>query len=115
MTNAAKLIAPVILLAILLPCSGGKPNIDRVVVEKAKRTLKLMNGDEVVKSYRIALGGAPKGHKQCQGDSRTPEGKYVIDSRNKNSRYHWSLHVSYPNAADIRAARKRGCDPGEPS
>lgn len=71
-----------------------------------------MNGDTVVKSYRIALGGVPKGHKECQGDNRTPEGHYIIDSRNKSSKYHRSLHVSYPNPADIRAAKKRGCNPG---
>jgi len=86
--------------------------VDRIVIEKANRTMKLMHEEDVVRSYRIALGPEAKGHKQCQGDNRTPEGRYIIDSRNSNSRYHRALHISYPNNADLLAAKKRGCDPG---
>ncbi len=85
---------------------------DRIVVEKAKRRLILMCGAEVLKEYRIALGAQPTGPKQCQGDNRTPEGKYVIDGRNMNSHYHRALHISYPNEADRLGARKQGCKPG---
>ena len=74
--------------------------------------MELLRGGKVVKTYRILLGDAPVGHKTRQGDERTPEGRYRITFRNDKSRYHLSLRVSYPNAADSAQARKRGVDPG---
>ncbi len=85
---------------------------DRVVVEKSRRELVLMRGDEVLKRYRVALGRVPVGHKQQEGDRRTPEGRYTIDSRLKRSGYHRALHVSYPDAADRAQAEARGVSPG---
>ena len=83
-----------------------------IVVEKSKRVLTLFSGKKVLKSYRIALGGNPEGHKQQEGDSRTPEGRYIIDTKNPNSSFHLSLHISYPNKNDRASARKRGVSPG---
>jgi murein L,D-transpeptidase YafK len=37
---------------------------------------------EVIKPYKIALGGNPVGPKVRRGDSKTPEGTYLIDARN---------------------------------
>lgn len=85
---------------------------DRILVFKGDRRLELVTGGETLKSYRVALGRAPKGPKTQQGDGRTPEGKYVIDSRKRNSDFHRALHVSYPNAEDRRRARQRGVSPG---
>ena len=85
---------------------------DRIVVEKAARRMHLERAGTTVKSYRIALGRNPVGHKQQEGDSRTPEGTYIIDTRNPQSRFHLSLRVSYPNAADRRSAAARGVSPG---
>ena len=56
-----------------------KPEVDNILVEKANRKLYLRKGDEVVREYSIGLGGNPIGHKQQEGDNRTPEG--VILSR----------------------------------
>ena len=86
--------------------------IDRVVVEKSENRLELIRGTEVLKSYRVAFGFNPIGHKQRQGDGRTPEGKYVLDSHNSNSKFHLSLHVSYPNKRDRASAAARGVSPG---
>jgi len=85
---------------------------DRILVEKSARRLTLFWRGRALKSYRVALGHAPVGRKQCQGDDRTPEGLYRIDARNSGSAYHRSLHVSYPNAGDAAAARRLGCRPG---
>src|SRR5579872_1206713 len=82
---------------------------DRILVEKSPRRLTLLWHGSPVKTYRVALGRAPVGRKQCEGDDRTPEGIYRIDSRNAASAYHRALHVSYPNPADVAAARSRGC------
>ena len=61
---------------------------DRVLVRKAPRRLGLLRQGQVLKSYRMALGGQPGRPKGCEGDQRTPEGKYVIDRRNPRSAFH---------------------------
>lgn len=85
---------------------------DRILIEKSKRTMTLLSDGKVLKTYKIALGGNPNGPKERQGDNKTPEGVYIIDSRNRDSRYHLSLHISYPNEKDIKRARALGVAPG---
>jgi murein L,D-transpeptidase YafK len=85
---------------------------DLVFVDKSERRLTLFHRGRELRSYRVALGPSPEGHKRQEGDGRTPEGRYVIDWRNANSAFHRSLHVSYPDARDRREARRRGVDPG---
>jgi tetratricopeptide (TPR) repeat protein len=85
---------------------------DKVLIEKAERRMTLLSKGEVIKSYKIALGGDPVGPKVRQGDNKTPEGTYIIDSRNRNSGYHLSLHISYPNEKDKMRAKKLGVSPG---
>jgi murein L,D-transpeptidase YafK len=87
-------------------------SVDLVRVHKSERRMELLSNGEIVRTYAIALGGNPIGHKQQQGDERTPEGRYVLDWRNPNSCCVKSLHVSYPNAADEAAAAAAGVNPG---
>ncbi|WP_201574984.1 murein L,D-transpeptidase family protein [Psychrobacter sp. H8-1] len=86
--------------------------IDKVFVDKSERRMQLLSGDTVIKSYPIALGDSPVGHKQQEGDQRTPVGAYILDYKNENSIAHRSIHISYPNAADKARARSRGVHPG---
>jgi len=86
--------------------------IEKVAVFKAQRRMDLIYKGAVWKSYRVALGGNPVGHKMQRGDRRTPEGAYILDRRNPRSQFHRSIHISYPNAADRASARKRGVSPG---
>ena len=86
--------------------------VDRIVVEKSKRTLTLMDGRKAVKTYKVALGGQPVGTKDRQGDHKTPEGIYSVDAKNPNSQFYKALHLSYPNPADRANARKLGVSPG---
>lgn len=85
---------------------------DRIVIEKSKRTMKLMSGTTVLKTYKVALGGQPVGAKQRIGDHKTPEGLYVVDQKKAASQFHRALHISYPNARDRENARKLGVSPG---
>jgi len=85
---------------------------DKVQIEKKERRLTLLSKGEVIKTYKIALGGNPVGPKERQGDNKTPEGTYIIDSRNRNSDYHLSLHISYPNEKDKWRAKELGVSPG---
>jgi tetratricopeptide (TPR) repeat protein len=89
-----------------------KGSVDKILIEKKARRLMLISKSEVLKTYKIALGGNPNGPKERQGDNKTPEGTYFIDSRNKDSHYHLSLHVSYPNERDKKRARELGVSTG---
>jgi murein L,D-transpeptidase YafK len=86
--------------------------IDRIVIEKSKRTLSLMDGTKTLKTYKVALGGQPVGPKDRQGDHKTPEGIYSVDAKNPNSQFYKALHISYANQADRANARKLGVSPG---
>lgn len=86
---------------------------DFVLVDKSERLLFVFKDAKVVKRFaNIRFGDAPEGHKQFEGDEKTPEGDYIIDSRNPGSRYHLSLHINYPNKADRSFAAAKGKPPG---
>ena len=85
---------------------------DLVVVRKAQRRLTLYRDGRQLKDYRISLGLNPTGHKQREGDFRTPEGRYQLTRRNPRSEFFLSLQVSYPNATDQGLARSQGWSPG---
>ncbi len=89
-----------------------KGSVDRIVIEKNARRLMLISKGDVIKTYKIALGGDPVGAKEREGDNKTPEGVYVIDARNKGSRYHLALQISYPNEKDRKRAHELGVSPG---
>jgi murein L,D-transpeptidase YafK len=78
---------------------------DLLVVNKAQRQLLAYSHGQLLRSYRVSLGRDPVGTKIRQGDRKTPEGNYVIDSHNPGSAFHRALHVSYPSAADSRGRR----------
>ncbi len=86
--------------------------IDKLVVYKSKHKMEAYANGSLVKTYTIALGFSPNGHKQFEGDGRTPEGTYTINARNAKSAYHKNLGVSYPNAADRTYAETQGKSPG---
>lgn len=86
--------------------------IDRILVEKAARKLSIFRGGQRLKTYRVALGRSPIGPKEKEGDMRTPEGIYKIDSRNAQSSFHLALHISYPSADDCANAAERGVSAG---
>ena len=68
---------------IVPPVNNGKYNIR---ISKADYTLTLYKGDEVVKTYPIAVGRNP-GDKQRRGDNRTPVGDFKIVSIENASKW----------------------------
>ncbi|HEY4972195.1 MAG TPA: L,D-transpeptidase family protein [Steroidobacteraceae bacterium] len=88
------------------------PIADQVLVRKSERRLYLLRHGEVLRSYRVALGLIPDGPKERAGDFRTPEGRYQLTRRNSRSDYFLSIQVSYPNAEDLRRARRDHVNPG---
>lgn len=88
-------------------------NADAVVVKKKERKLYLLKNGKAYRTYDVSLGASPVGHKQTAGDKRTPEGRYVLGSRDENSRFYKSIHISYPNQEDLQRAQQTGIDAGE--
>lgn len=103
----------VIFLNFLLPeASFAFTPIDRVLVVKSERMLYLKSNGEIFRRYPVALGPVPWGHKLQEGDERTPEGRYVLDYKNEQSRFYKSIRVSYPNLRDRLRAEELGVSPG---
>ncbi|WP_424944457.1 L,D-transpeptidase family protein [Aliiroseovarius crassostreae] len=101
--------APMTAPPVMEPITG---QIDRIVVEKSARTLTVFREGEAVKTYKVALGFAPKGDKTVEGDGKTPEGVFKITHRNPKSAYHLSLGIDYPQLDDIARAEAAGVRPG---
>ena len=88
------------------------PKADLIIVDKSKRELYLLKNNQIFRTYHISLGANPKGHKQKEGDKKTPEGEYTIDYKKENSSFYKALHISYPNKNDIKNAKELGVNPG---
>ncbi len=110
----------IIALAILNPQIGlanpgshdGNEKANIVIVHKSERRLQLKRNDDILHTYRIALGWAPEGHKRQEGDGRTPEGTYTLDWRNSDSQFYRSIHISYPEERDLAGAARWGISAG---
>src|ERR1051326_6148411 len=114
----ALIIVAVVGTVMLLAAGYRSPSLpadaraDRIVVEKSARKLTLFRGETPLKSYSVALGRAPEGTKQREGDHLTPEGRYIVDAHKEDSAFHRALHISYPSSTDAAAAAQRGDKPG---
>lgn len=86
---------------------------DRVVVQKSERRMTLYHNGHILRQYTVAIGRNAVGRKEREGDRRTPEGRYLLDSRHaNNSHFHRSIHVSYPNSEDRVRAQRLGVETG---
>jgi murein L,D-transpeptidase YafK len=85
---------------------------DRILVVKSRHEMSLLQGGRVLKTYAVSLGRSPIGPKTRTGDHKTPEGLYLVDWRNPNSKFHLSLHISYPAPRDSARAHQEGVEPG---
>ncbi|MDD2369931.1 MAG: L,D-transpeptidase family protein [Sulfuricurvum sp.] len=89
-----------------------KNSIDSLVVYKSKHRLLAYSGTKLMKTYPISIGKNSIGHKEFEGDKKTPEGNYTINTKNPNSGWHKNLGISYPNTEDIKHAKSLGKPPG---
>jgi murein L,D-transpeptidase YafK len=85
---------------------------DTVLVKKSESKLYLKKDGKIIKEFHVAFGANPKGHKQQEGDERTPEGKYTLDYKKENSSFYKAIHISYPNESDKKRAKESGVNPG---
>ena len=85
---------------------------DKIIVSKTDKVLYLQNNNKVFASYPVVFGGNPEGHKEQEGDNKTPEAEYIIDFKKEDSAYFKALHISYPNEQDKANAKAKGVSPG---
>jgi len=113
-TRMAAIFATMTLLLMAEPpaIASDFPVADQVVVEKENRKMYLLKDGKPFRIFDIALGVFPIGSKSKEGDQRTPEGQYVLDTRKPDSDFFLSIHISYPNESDMRQAKSNGVDPG---
>ncbi|MCK9275159.1 MAG: L,D-transpeptidase family protein [Syntrophales bacterium] len=103
----------IIFIILLIPSyAAGIERADMVLVVKSESTLYLIKNRKILKRYKVSLGANPKGHKQKEGDKRTPEGTYILDYKKIDSTFYKAIHISYPNRDDMKRARKAGVNPG---
>jgi len=107
-----KAVLLVWLYLILLPVYADNGMADEVIVNKSERLLYLIRDDKVIRTFDIALGLAPEGHKVQEGDFRTPEGSYLLTRRRIDSDFFMAIEISYPNEADAARAAELGVEPG---
>ena len=80
----------------------------KLLIEKAARTLTLLQEDTPILCCPIALGSCPTGAKTSAGDGRTPEGRYTVCLVKDPGKYGRSLGLSYPSPADADRALQQG-------
>jgi murein L,D-transpeptidase YafK len=111
--TVAFLFSALLLWAAAPPTQTPVPvKADSILILKKDHVMELLAGGKVIRTYKVALGRGGLAAKEKEGDGRTPEGHYVIDSKNAASHYHKALHISYPNAEDHKRAEKLGVAPG---
>ena len=111
-TTHASTLSPKQLELVNQPPLPTGTQIDKLIVYKSKREMHALHQGSLVKIYPISLGKNPIGHKELEGDMKTPDGVYTIHDRNANSGYHKNLGISYPNEADIAYAKVHGKSAG---
>lgn len=83
--------------------------IDLILISKKTRMTYLFSQNNLIYKFKSTFGKAwNEGAKIKEGDKRTPEGIYTIDSKNYDSKFHNALHISYPNAYDKKFAEQNG-------
>jgi murein L,D-transpeptidase YafK len=110
--NVAMYTMKIFTLMLTLLSFSSLAGIDLVKVDKSENKMYLLEDGKIIKEYRVAFGGNPKGHKEQEGDKKTPEGTYTLDYKKEDSAFYRSMHISYPNQKDLDQAKKKGVSAG---
>ena len=73
------------------PPTGKLIKTEVIVVDKTRRLIHLMHNEQIIATYRMALGTSPIGDKQKEGDNKTPEGRYFIELKHPRVNITWDL------------------------
>lgn len=100
-------LATALLLAVATGAEARKRGYQLKIYKTAHR-MELWHDGELLREFEVALGRSPEGHKEFQGDKRTPVGRYFVVEKHVSRRFHRFLGLNYPNADDA----SRGYDNG---
>lgn len=101
-----------IIIIYILLSSFAFAEVNLVKVDKSDNKMYLLANGKVIKEYHVAFGENPKGHKEQEGDEKTPEGTYILDYKKEDSSFYRAIHISYPNAQDLDNAKSKGVSAG---
>ncbi|WP_168194287.1 murein L,D-transpeptidase family protein [Thermodesulfobacterium sp. TA1] len=79
-----------------------------LLIDKAERTLKLLEGNKTQKVYSIGIGLHSLLPKEKRGDFLTPEGIYKIVEIRPSKVYNYFIEINYPNLNDLAWAYYKG-------
>jgi L,D-peptidoglycan transpeptidase YkuD (ErfK/YbiS/YcfS/YnhG family) len=82
-------------------CSGA-PGKSRVVVDSARRSAALCEGERRVDAFTVRLGYRGL-DKRAEGDGRTPSGIYVLEAPRPSAAFGTFIPVDFPTEAQRRA------------
>ena len=72
-----------------------------VHILKSRHRVEIYYERQLFATYHAVFGRAGlSGGKEWAGDSRTPEGSYLIVSKHPSARFDWFLELNYPNGID---------------
>jgi murein L,D-transpeptidase YafK len=105
MLRQFSVFGPALVLASLFfvgeaPAAGEK-RVTHIVIKKKEHMLELKAGEDILASYKVALGPGGPGPKLREGDKVTPVGRYHV-TMHQPSQYRVFLRLDYPNADDVR-------------
>lgn len=83
---------------------SNRPQQVSIKIYKEKRVLELYGDGNLIARFPVGLGFSPQGHKQKEGDGRTPEGKYYLCTINDQSSFTLFYGISYPGTEDAKNA-----------
>jgi murein L,D-transpeptidase YafK len=87
--------------------------VDYIMVQKNDKVISLWKNGHIIKTYPIlSFGANPIGHKVREGDEKTPEGQYIIDTKHPSQKFQKFLRISYPNEQDKENAKRLGVPVG---
>lgn len=96
----------------VLGCRRELPKIDYILIKKSERRLIAFANGKAMETMTVSLGKQPVGHKQKEGDNRTPEGVYRIIEHKRDSAFYRALRLNYPTVAQSANATAQGINPG---
>lgn len=94
-----RVIATVSLLAVIFVTNTSffvKPNYS-ILIDKSDYNLYVFEDDEWLITYPVVFGNKDQGDKMMEGDRKTPEGSFRIQSKRVHDKWCRFLLIDYPN------------------
>ncbi|MEQ8234706.1 MAG: L,D-transpeptidase [Gammaproteobacteria bacterium] len=96
-----RLMAPLALLLALLTGPAGAVTAGfQIEIDKTARLLIVRAGQEVLRTFHVAVGRGGRGDKSMRGDKKTPIGTYRVVGYHDSTRFDTFVRLNYPNVKD---------------